>query len=136
MESSNFSLDKAILGYVGLIKNQGSLTGSDADELMGHLYDSAEALLKMGLSEQEAFMVACKRIGNVDLLTEEYGKVNMSLKHNKIWAYLLIGFNMFYGIPSMVFALISLFYWVTFWYFQTSTVAVLIIVAFQVFLAC
>jgi hypothetical protein len=132
MESSNFSLDKAILGYVGLIKNQGSLTGSDADELMGHLYDSAEALLKMGLSEQEAFMVACKRIGNVDLLTEEYGKVNMSLKHNKIWAYLLIGFNMFYGIPSMVFALISLFYWVTFWYFQTSTVAVLIIVAFHI----
>ncbi|SDF92137.1 hypothetical protein SAMN05421827_102121 [Pedobacter terrae] len=132
MESSNFNLDNAILGYIGLIKNQGSLTGSDADELTGHLYDSTEVLVKIGLSEQEAFMVACKRIGNVELLTEEYGKVNMSLKHNKIWAYLLIGFNMFYGIPSVVFALISIFYWGIFRYFQTSTVAVFIMVAFHV----
>jgi len=132
MESSNFNLDQAILAYIGLIKTQGSLTGSDADELTVHLYDSTETLVKTGLSEQEAFMIACKRIGNVDLLADEYGKVNMSLKHNKIWAYLLIGFNMFYGIPSVVLALISLFYWVIFRYFQTSTVAVLIIVAFHI----
>ncbi|WP_316847182.1 hypothetical protein [Pedobacter psychrodurus] len=130
MES--FNLDQAIFNYVGLIKAQGSLMGSDADELTGHLYDSTETLHKMGLSEQEAFMVACKRIGNVELLAEEYGKVNMSLKHNKIWAYLLVGFNIFYGIPAIAFALIALFYWMVFRYFETSTLAVLIIITFHI----
>lgn len=93
-----------------MIQNQGSLSGSDVAELKAHLYDATDALKKTGLSEEEAFIIACKRLGNEEILTDEYSKVNTSVKTNKIWAYLFVGFNMFYAVPSLALTVISVFY--------------------------
>lgn len=110
MESNRFDIEDAISGHINMIQNQGSLTSSDAKELRSHLLDSVESLQTQGLSAEESFIIARKRIGHIELLAEEYSKVNLSVIHNKFWSYLLIGFNLFYGIPSLVFTLIGTAY--------------------------
>ncbi|MEJ7557947.1 MAG: permease prefix domain 1-containing protein [Pedobacter sp.] len=124
MAPSNFDLKQAIDDYISLINQQGSITNSDKNELTNHLHDSTEAMIKQGLSEEESFIIACKRIGGVEVLTEEYSKVNTSLKGNKVWAYLLLGFNVFYGIPSIVATVITVLYFLIHKNFGSSIIAV------------
>lgn len=124
MESSNFELKQAIENYINLILNQGSITSSDKDELTCHLIDSTDVLLKQGLSEEEAFMIACKRIGKVELLSHEYRKVNKSLSINKVWSYLLIGLNIFYGLSSITLIAIESLYFVIYKQYDTSVIAI------------
>lgn len=127
MESSNFNLAEQINDYVSLIDGQGSLTASDKNELISHLNDSSEALIEKGLSEEESFIIAKKRIGNPELLTEEYSKVNYSFKTSRVWAYLLVGFNAIYCIPSLIIPLLAAFYYVVFRQYSTSLTAVILI---------
>lgn len=127
MEHSHFNREAAINNYVLLIKNQGCLSASDHEELAGHLHDSTEALLKQGLIEEEAFLIARKRIGNVDLLTEEYSKVNASVKNDRIWTYLLVGFNVFYGIPAVSLTAVVFIYYCIYKLFGQSMNADIVI---------
>jgi len=131
MGTSNFNLRQSVDNYVRLIRNQGSITGSDAAELTVHLYDATDELKKSGLSEEEAFNIACKRLGNEELLTEEYSKVNTSVRTNKIWAYLLIGYNLFYKVPALIFLGIGFFYIQIYQHFSSSGLGVLIITLFH-----
>jgi len=131
MGSSNFNLRQSINNYIDLIRSQGSITGSDAAELTAHLFDATDALRKQGLSEEEAFTIACKRLGNEAVLTEEYSKVNTSVKTNKIWAYLFIGFNLLYALPSLSFTAIAALYLVVYENFSTSMTSVFIITTFH-----
>lgn len=131
MGSTNFNLDQSIGNYIGLIGNQGSLTASDTLELTGHLHDATEALQKTGLSEEEAFVIACKRLGSEQTLTEEYSKVNYSVSINKIWAYLFIGFNLLYALPKLMFIGIALFYFYVKLYFGVSTLATVLVTVFH-----
>ena len=71
MEASKFNLGQSVNNHVSQIKQQGSLTDSDAQELTAHLYDATDDLKKHGLSEEEAFIVARKRIGSKEELTKE-----------------------------------------------------------------
>lgn len=43
--------------------------GADVDELEAHLRDRIEALAASGLSNDEAFLVAVKRLGRIDELS-------------------------------------------------------------------
>lgn len=131
MGSSGFNLQQSINHYISLIQNQGSLTGSDAAELTAHLFDATDALKQQGLSEEEAFIIACKRLGSEAVLTEEYSKVNTSVKTNKIWAYLLIGFNLFYAIPALAFTAIAAFYVLVYRALNASVKSTCIITAFH-----
>jgi hypothetical protein len=111
MGNTGFNLREAIDGYIGAVKNQGSLTNADAEELSAHLYDATADLQTSGLSEEEAFVVASKRMGNAEVIGTEYGKVNPSVAVNKVWAYLILGFNLLYGLPSLLnfrYAIISI----------------------------
>lgn len=137
MESSSFNLKQSIDIYVGLINKQGSITGSDQDELIGHLYDSVEALHKQGLSEEESFMIACKRIGKVETISEEYSKVNTSVKSNKVWTYIGIGIIMFYGVSSITSAAIKTLYFTIYRQYGTSGISVfLVTVIHLIFTLC
>ena len=127
MESSKFNLTEQIDNYISLIDEQGSLTTSDKAELISHLNDSSEALVEKGLTEEESFIIAKKRIGKPELLTEEYSKVNFSLKTNKVWAYLLVGFNILYGIPSLLIPVLAAFYYIVFLQYDTAATGVTII---------
>jgi hypothetical protein len=137
MASSNFELKQAIENYISLILKQGSITSSDKNELTGHLIDSTEVLLKQGLSEEEAFMIACKRIGKVELLSDEYRKVNTSLSINPVWPYLLVGVNIFYGISSITLIVIKSLYFVIYKQYDTSVIAVLLVTLINlIFMTC
>jgi len=134
MESPPFDLGNAISEHISLIKDQGSLTLSDCRELKDHLFDSVESLQRQGLSAEESFIVARKRIGHAELLGEEYSKVNLSLTHNKLWSYLLIGFNLFYGVTSLLLTLISIIYFIIYKEFGTSSLANTIVISLHALL--
>ncbi|WP_028297876.1 permease prefix domain 1-containing protein [Olivibacter sitiensis] len=92
MEKPQFDLQQAISRSIQDLYEQGTITNSDRHELQAHLEDSAEGLITTGLSEEEAFLIAQKRLGRPELLNEEYAKVNHNLRTDKTWALLLAGF--------------------------------------------
>jgi len=80
--------------YIQAIRQKGGLGDSDAAELESHLADAVEDLRNSGLSEEEAFLVATRRLGQTDELSLEYQKVNPVLVTERIWAYMLLGFSL------------------------------------------
>jgi hypothetical protein len=134
MEQSKFNLQQSIDGYINLIKSQGSITNSDAAELSAHLYDATEALQKQNLSEEEAFLIACKRLGKESDIAEEYSKVNPSINTNKIWAYLFIGVNLLAFLPKLAFMFISAFYFAIHRQFQATITSAWIVICFNLLL--
>lgn len=136
MEPSNFNLSQSIDNYIGLIKRQGSLTNSDAIELTAHLYDATEALQKNSLTEEEAFLIARKRLGHAEVLTQEYGKVNTTVTMNKTWAYLFLGFNLMYSIPAILLLVICSVYLGVYKFYAVSTISTVIVTLFHLLLTC
>ncbi|MFD2162347.1 hypothetical protein ACFSJU_08070 [Paradesertivirga mongoliensis] len=134
MEPSTFNLKQSVNSYIDSIKNQGSITNSDAAELSAHLYDATDSFISLGLSQEEAFVIACKRLGNEEVLTKEYSKVNPSIKMNQIWAYLIMGFNLFYSLPSLLLLGISLLYLTVYQSYNSSFTSTLIITVFHLLL--
>src|SRR3954463_14393102 len=106
METRTFNLDQAIKAHVEELKSTGSLTVADATELTDHLYDATESIVKQQLTPEEAFIIACKRLGSSAILNEEYSKVNTTISINKIWAYMFIGFNMLFALPTILFQIL------------------------------
>ena len=131
MEPTKFNLGQSIDNYIQVKNNQGSITGSDKSELTAHLYDATEALKKSGLSEEEAFIIASKRLGSDEVIAGEYSKVNASVATNKIWLFLWLGFVALSVIPQLAFNGITLFYWVIYNTFGDSAPSTMILVSFH-----
>lgn len=108
METGAFNLNQAIKTHVDVLKSTGSLTNADATELTDHLHDATEALLKQQLTAEEAFIIASKRLGSAAVLNEEYSKVNTTMSINKIWAYMFIGFNVLFALPTILFQILAI----------------------------
>ena len=51
-----------------------AVTASDADELEGHLREQVADLSTAGLTDEEAFLIAMRRLGEVDHITAEYAR--------------------------------------------------------------
>src|SRR5680860_954151 len=69
--------------YVGRSRTIG---GPDADELEAHLRDQMADLGAGGLSADEAFLVAVKRMGDIDGLSREF-----ALEHSeRLWKQLVL----------------------------------------------
>lgn len=71
-----FDLNHSIRQWKGTLSQNGALSPDNILELESHLLDEVDMLKTRGLNEEESFLVAQRRIGNVDALTSEYGKVN------------------------------------------------------------
>ncbi|TWT85535.1 hypothetical protein Pla123a_03420 [Posidoniimonas polymericola] len=71
-----FELNKSISDWRANLQSAGSIDATDADELEIHLRDSLDTLGELGLSEEEAFLVAAHRVGGTPDLAVEYSKVN------------------------------------------------------------
>jgi len=134
MEPATFNLELAIEKYIGQIKNYGSITGSDAAELKAHLYDATDELKKSRLSDEEAFIIATKRLGTEQVLNHEYEKVNTSVKVNRIWAYLFLGFNLFYSFPALILIAVGGFYQVVYQTYHSSNFSVVIVTSLHILL--
>ncbi len=67
-------LEQGIASWRAYLDRHRALTGDDGDELEDHLRNQVDALRASGLAPDEAFLVAVKRVGEMDALTGEYGR--------------------------------------------------------------
>ncbi|MEX0427390.1 permease prefix domain 1-containing protein [Nocardioides sp. DS6] len=56
------------------VQRRAAIAASDVDEMEAHLRDQVDDLVAVGLDEDEAFLVAVKRLGNVDALSQEFAR--------------------------------------------------------------
>ncbi|GLZ30966.1 hypothetical protein Lesp02_31550 [Lentzea sp. NBRC 105346] len=68
------------------VQRRSELRPADADELEDHLRGSVEELVSIGLSPDEAFLVAVKRMGSLDELSREF-----AVEHSeRLWKQLVL----------------------------------------------
>ena len=79
---------------------------ADLDELEIHLREELASLTGQGLSEQEAFAVACLRLGDSKRLSPEFAKVNTDLVFKKRLFWMCAGV-LGYGLITKLAALLS-----------------------------
>jgi len=80
------SLEEQIAQWREYVRRRQALHGPDVEELEGHLRDELVALTQAGLSGDEAFLVAVKRMGNLDALSREFARAHSE----RLWKQLVI----------------------------------------------
>lgn len=78
-------LDQLIAEWRAYVVDAPGLDGHDVDELEGHLRDEIAELCAAGLSDDEGFIIAVKRLGAVDGLSREYAREHSG----RLWKQLL-----------------------------------------------
>jgi hypothetical protein len=81
-----FDLELNIHSWSDHLRARGNFKETDILELENHLRDEIEDLIKTGLTPDESFLISVKRLGNINLISQEYSKVNSE----NLWKYLLL----------------------------------------------
>lgn len=81
-----FDLELNIRSWSDHLRARGNFKDTDILELENHLRDEIEDLIKTGLTQDEAFLISVKRLGNVNLISKEYSKVNTE----NLWKHLML----------------------------------------------
>lgn len=81
-----FDLEYNICSWSDHLRSRGKLKENDILELESHLRDEIDDLTKAGLTPDEAFIISVKRVGNVNAISNEYSKLNMTA----FWKHLLV----------------------------------------------
>ena len=68
------------------LRRSQAISGSDASELEDHLREQIASLTDQGLSGDEAFLVAVKRMGAIDTLTREFAREHSE----RLWKQLVL----------------------------------------------
>jgi len=79
------SLEPQIAEWRAYVGNAPGVNGRDVDELEDHLRQQIADLNAVGLAEDEAFLVAVKRMGDVDVLSREFAREHSG----RLWKQLL-----------------------------------------------
>jgi hypothetical protein len=79
-------LEEQIAQWRAYVSRRQALHGPDVEELEGHLRDQLAALTESGLSGDEAFLVAVKRMGSLDALSREFARAHSE----RLWKQLVI----------------------------------------------
>jgi hypothetical protein len=80
------SLENQIDAWRTHLRKSRALTGPDAKELEDHLREQIASLSAGGLSHDEAFLVAVKRMGAIDALTREFAREHS----DRLWKQLVL----------------------------------------------
>jgi hypothetical protein len=80
------SLEQQIAHWREYLRRRRAIHGSDVEELEGHLRDQVAVLTEAGLAGDEAFLIAVKRMGNLDALSREFARVHSE----RLWKQLVI----------------------------------------------
>jgi len=67
-------------------RHDDTMTTDDLDELEGHLLDRVDAFVASGLTHDEAFLIAVKRLGSTDDLSREYAREHSE----RLWKQLVL----------------------------------------------
>lgn len=81
-----FELNEALRKWRDSLKGKNTLLETDIKELESHLLEEREILKGKGLSEEEAFRIASRRLGETGELSREFSKVD----GNHIWGQRLL----------------------------------------------
>jgi hypothetical protein len=68
------------------LRRRQAVHGPDLEELEGHLRDQLAALIEAGLGADEAFLIAVKRMGNLDALSREFARAHSE----RLWKQLVV----------------------------------------------
>ncbi len=79
-------LEEQIAQWRAYLRRRQGVHGPDVEELEGHLRDLLVALTEAGLSGDEAFLVAVKRMGSLDALSREFARAHSE----RLWKQLVI----------------------------------------------
>jgi signal peptidase I len=75
-DQTSFDLNVAIQKWRRNLAQSAAFRSADLDELEAHLRDALPALQAAGLSSEESFLIASRRIGTLHTLESEFGKIN------------------------------------------------------------
>ena len=79
-------LEEQIAQWREYLRRRQAFHGSDIEELEGHLRDQLTALTESGLAGEEAFLVAVKRMGSLDVLSREFAREHS----DRLWKQLVV----------------------------------------------
>ena len=79
-------VEAQIAEWRAYVANAPAVDGPDVDELEAHLRDQIAELGEAGLSADEAFLVAVKRMGDLDSLSREFAREH----HGRLWKQLVL----------------------------------------------
>lgn len=88
-----FNLEKQLESWKTQFAGSDSVTAEGLEELELHLRETTASLQQNELSEEEAFLIASKRLGQPFDLDEEYGKANPALVWKKRIFWAIIGYS-------------------------------------------
>jgi hypothetical protein len=79
-------LEEQVAQWRMYLRRRRAIDGPDVEELEDHLRDQMTALTEAGLSGDEAFLIAVKRMGNLDALSREFAREHSE----RLWKQLVI----------------------------------------------
>ncbi|MEO8522972.1 MAG: permease prefix domain 1-containing protein [Acidobacteriota bacterium] len=79
-------LEEQIAQWRAYLRRRQAVHGPDVDELEEHLRDQLAALTEAGLTGDEAFLVAVKRMGSLDALSREFARAHSE----RLWKQLVM----------------------------------------------
>ena len=80
------SVDSQIAEWRAYVENAPGVNGRDVDELEDHLRHQIAELNAAGLTADEGFLIAVKRLGDVDGLSREFAREHSG----RLWKQLLV----------------------------------------------
>lgn len=102
-----FDLTRSLKEWRTACAQSPALRPENLSELEAHLHDSMAALRRQGLSDEEVFLIATRRLGAPARLADEFGKVNPA----KVWldrlVWALVGMLFIQLISQTMFMLSS-----------------------------
>jgi hypothetical protein len=84
--AASASLEEQIGQWRAYLRRRRAITGPDVEELEAHLRDQVGVLTQSGLAEDEAFLIAVKRMGSLDALSREFAREHSE----RLWKQLVI----------------------------------------------
>jgi hypothetical protein len=79
-------LEAQVDRWRGYVQRRQAIAAADVEELEDHLREQIEDLLATGLDHEEAFLVAIKRLGNLDAVSREFAREHSA----RLWKHLAL----------------------------------------------
>lgn len=86
MSSSHAELEAQIDRWRGYVQRSQAISAADVDELEDHLREQIADRQATGLDDEEAFLVAIKRLGNLDAVSHEFAREHSE----RLWKQLVL----------------------------------------------
>ncbi len=86
MATHDETLEAQISQWRAWLRRRPAIRDADVEELEGHLRDQLSELVDAGLAADEAFLVAVKRMGNLDAVSREFAREHSE----RLWKQLVV----------------------------------------------